>query len=127
MSARWVVVGCLLALGAARAEAQEDFQVHTGVDARRIGQQDTVEFKIEVKGTGFTSVDPPDLTGLRDFEVLDGPRRVQRQSIVNGQFSAAVELLWTLGPRRTGRMTVPALMVKAATVEPSANDPPGTA
>jgi hypothetical protein len=99
-------------LAAEGAVAPDPFRVRTEVDARRIGLQDTLEFQVEVSGTGFTSVEPPDLTGLRDFEVLDGPRRVQRQSIINGRFSASVELLWTLGPRAAGRLTIPALPLR---------------
>ncbi|MGD8376225.1 MAG: BatD family protein [Acidobacteriota bacterium] len=109
---RWPGLLLLAASVLAPAHAQDSFQVNTTVDARRIGLQDTLEYKIEVNGAGFTTVEPPDLGALRDFEVLDGPRRVQRQSIVNGRFSAAVDLLWTLGPRRTGRLTIPSLALR---------------
>ena len=92
--------------------AEPRFTVKSGVDSTSIGTQDTLEYEVEVEGTGFRAVDPPDLTELEGWEVLDGPRRVQRQSIVNGQFSAAVQLLWTLGPRRAGRLTIPAMAMR---------------
>lgn len=111
---RRLAVGLLLAAACAcvAAAAETPFTVRATADAGRIGMQDTLEFQVQVEGSGFTSVEPPDLSALEEFEILDGPRRVQRQTIVNGAFSAAVQFLWTLAPKRTGILALPAATVR---------------
>ena len=106
------VAGGWLLGGAPPPRAAETFTVRATVDASRIGLQDTLEFQVQVEGSGFSSVEPPDLTRLEEFEVLDGPRRVQRQTIVNGAVSGATQFLWTLAPKRVGMLAVPALGVR---------------
>jgi BatD DUF11 like domain len=95
----------------AAPEPPSPFAVEASVDARRIGIQDTVEYQIEVRGSGFSQVEPPDLRNLAGWEVLQGPSRVQRQTVINGEFSSAIQYHWTLGPRKVGPSSIPAATV----------------
>jgi hypothetical protein len=104
-------MGAALLLASGPALAQSGYTVVATVDSGRIGIQDTLELQVEVRGTGFSSVEPPDLSGLNGFQVLRGPSHVQRQSIINGKFTSSVQLEWTLGPERTGRLRIPPLPV----------------
>jgi hypothetical protein len=107
-----LLAGAWMLGGAPLAGAAETFTVRATVDASRIGLQDTLELQVQVEGAGFTSVEPPDLTRLEEFDVLDGPRRVQRQTIVNGAVSGATQFLWTLAPKHVGLLAIPALGVR---------------
>jgi len=89
----------------------ETYRVTATVEERRLGLQDSLELQVQVDGTGFSSIDPPELRDLDGFDLLDGPRRVQRQSIVNGRFSATIQFIWTLGPARVGYLEIPPLSV----------------
>jgi hypothetical protein len=81
-------------------------QITVQTDAQSIHETDSLE--IQVQATGM-NLDAPDFSPIeRDFEILSSRSNSQYRS-VNGRVDAWTR--WTLSakPRRTGRLTIPAL------------------
>ncbi len=102
---RWrlaLVVGALL-LGGSAAEAT----VHAGLDRTEVPAGETVELNLEHDGQ---TDELPDLGALRqDFDIVSSSRS-SRVQIINGAVSASTELALTLAPKRSGVLTVPAIV-----------------
>lgn len=111
MQTRWIALAVVLFVGVTPTSSAESFTVEATLDSTRVGLEDTLELQVEVSGTNFSNVVPPDLSGLEGFQVLRGPSRVQRQTMINGRFSSSIRWEWTLGPERKGRLRLPPLPV----------------
>lgn len=112
MHARPLLLAGVLALCVSVPSSRAaSFTVEATLDSVRVGLEDTLELQVEVRGTDFSSVIPPDLSGLEGFQVLRGPSRIQRQTLINGRFSSSIRLEWTLGPVRKGKLRLPPLPV----------------
>jgi len=108
------VVAIALLAGAPAMAA--DLEAH--VDRTRIAAGDTVGLLLRGRSLQVA----PDLAPLQeDFDVLD-VRRSQRTTIVNGQRDSSTDWHVTLAPRRTGRLTIPALEAGSAASAPLALD-----
>jgi hypothetical protein len=105
----------VLLLVVATLESAHAAEVRAWLDRESMQLGETVALNIEASGTGAGA---PDFSVLKnDFEVMD-PSSSSSVNIVNGQ--ATSKQLWgvSLQPRRTGRLTIPALAVAGATTQP---------
>ena len=103
----------VLALWLPGAHAAAQVRAWLDRDAMQLGE--TVALNVEATGTGAAT---PDFDVLKnDFDVLD-PSSSSSVNIVNGQ--ATAKQLWgvSLQPKRTGRLTIPALNVAGTMTQP---------
>jgi hypothetical protein len=75
--------------------------------AQGIHQHQTLEFVIQVAGDSNPDVDTPRLKELTNLRAIGTPRRRISSNWVNGQFSAKVELRYTLEPEGPGKAEIP--------------------
>ncbi len=98
--------------------AAQDVAVQAGVDADRIGENDSLNFTIEVRGGSLPAVEEPDLSALRDFSVASGPNQSTSTSMVWSGGGANVTTVkkygYVLLPRRRGTLTIPSFAVVVA-------------
>jgi hypothetical protein len=81
-------------------------QITVQTDARSIHETDNIE--IHVQATGI-NLEAPDFSPIeRDFEILSSRSNSQYRS-VNGRVDAWTRWTLTAKPKRTGRLTIPAL------------------
>ncbi len=109
-----LALGCgLLALSPAFAAT-----LNATVDRASIVAGETVEYVLSL--TGGDGREPPDLSPLtRDFEVVGQGRR-SRNMIVDGKRVQVNEWVLTLAPKKTGKVTIPALSVAGLSAPPVA-------
>ena len=79
------------------------------VDRNPVMVDETVRLVVEAEGV--SSNDAPDLQKLKENFALLGTRHSQQMSIINGQTSSVTKWVTTLVPKRTGRLTIPAIQV----------------
>ena len=84
----------------------------TSVDRRQISDADLLVLKVRLENAGTNTA--PDFSVLeQDFEIISvkGPQSTSRTSIINGNTTAEVYVLWELSlrARRLGQLIVPAL------------------
>jgi len=77
------------------------------VDRTVITVGHTVNLTVEIQGS--SQVPQIAAPGGDDFVVISGPSRSTSIQIVNGARTASVKLSWALAPRRTGKLTIPAI------------------
>ena len=107
MQIRLVMTGLLLLPVTAFAA----IEVNASVDANRITPNETITFKIESSGgDDFPAVDISPL--LSNFTVVSGPGQQTSFQWINGKMSSTRSLTWTLLPKKTGRLTIPALEIR---------------
>lgn len=105
--------GLVLALGYA---ASASAQVTARVDRNSLVEGETLSLVLQTNNTRQSL--EANLDALEnDFIIID-QRSETQMSIVNGQQSAMIRKLVVLEPRRTGRLTIPALEVGNARTEP---------
>tara|TARA_R110001592_G_scaffold89789_4_gene263869 strand:- start:2835 stop:4685 length:1851 start_codon:yes stop_codon:yes gene_type:complete len=87
------------------------------VDRSRLAEQETLQLTL--------SHDPqiifgsPDLTTIKqDFDIVQGPNRMNSMRSVNGDSSSRTEWTMTLVPKRTGTLTIPAIEFKGERSQP---------
>ena len=103
------LLGLLLIVCGAQA------QITVQTDARSIHETDSLE--IQVQATGM-NLDAPDFSPIeRDFEILSSRSNSQYRS-VNGRVDAWTRWTLTAKPKRTGRLTIPALELDGHHSEP---------
>jgi hypothetical protein len=106
-----LVLGLLLAVDAAAAGLAAQ------LDRNRVAEGETVVLTLTVPGDAAGA---PDLSALaKDFDVLNQGQST-RMSIVNGRASSTHEWQLVLAPKRTGRLTVPALRLGGEATAPIA-------
>lgn len=99
ISGVWLL-GLLLGLGGAQAQA--DIQVQLHITPRQAEPGELLTLVIEVRGA--QNVEPPALSGLDGFDTrYIGPST--QMSIVNNRYSASVRHRYTLRARQEGRFT----------------------
>ena len=103
------LLGLLLIVCGAQA------QITVQTDPRSIHETDSLE--IQVQATGM-NLDAPDFSPIeRDFEILSSRSNSQYRS-VNGRVDAWTRWTLTAKPKRTGRLTIPALELDGHHSEP---------
>ena len=85
------------------------------LDRARIAEGETVTLMIRVPGDTSGS---PDVSALAsDFEILSNSQNMQ-MSMINGRSSSTRGWQFVLAPRRSGKLTVPAIRVGSASTQP---------
>lgn len=111
---RPILLTLLLALVSVAASAGS---LTAETDKNRMSLEDTVNLRLVAEGD---LKGEPDLAPLSaDFEIL-GQSSGSRMSIVNGAVSRTREWTLELSPRRTGRLTIPALSLGGQRTQPIA-------
>lgn len=91
-----------------RSYSAQDITVVGSVDRNRIAFGESIAFTIAARGTrSGISASIPQVDGL----TFEGPSRQTSVSIVNGQMSQTVSLVYRVTPTRTGEFTIPAVEV----------------
>jgi hypothetical protein len=114
-----IAVALALAAMAAPAPARADDAVTARalLDSDRIGEADSVNLTIEVRGAKLPAIEEPDLSAVADFTVVSGPNVSTSTSMVwdgaGAQVSAVKKYTYTLMPKRRGSLSIPALEVRA--------------
>ena len=111
------LIGLLLALAPApAAAAADDTMVEARVDAQKIGEGDSLNLVIEVRGSNPGSIEDPDLSGLADFTIAAGPSISTSTSMIwsGGQATSTTskQYAYVLFPRRRGMLTIPTISVR---------------
>jgi oxygen tolerance protein BatD len=106
---RWLAGATLVGSMAGGALIAQEINVRSQAMPSRVGEGEEVTLVVEVSGSSFDQVAPPDLSALDDFEVLGGPSRSSRFQWVNGQTSSSLTFSYVLKPRRVGSLTIPPL------------------
>ncbi|WP_153797605.1 BatD family protein [Foetidibacter luteolus] len=97
-----------LAVSFTQAGAQR-FTISTGVSS--IGRNDVLDVAYEIKdGSDISGFLQPDFD---DWNVLSGPYTSQRMVSINGQVSKSFSYLFTLSPKRTGKLVLPGTQIVA--------------
>ena len=89
--------------------------VNVTVDRRRINEGDSITLTVTAKNV---KSDPDvQLPNLQDFKIVSGPNQSSSTNVqfVNGKMtkSSSTTLTWTLIPTKTGKLTIPAMVIKA--------------
>ena len=104
MSAR--LPGVLLALGLGAAMTPAHAAIRAWLDHTQVGSGNSVQLTLEYDGITTSG---PDLTPLhRNFDVLGTSTSTSIQ-IGTGGSSESTEVVLTLSPKRTGRLTIPSI------------------
>jgi len=108
----WVGLILLLLLGTLAAV---DVEVEAFVDKNKIGLDDYLQLTFQISGDKASSVQAPNVSGIADFKV-QGQSSSSNSStrIVNGKMTRETKknYLFTMRPKRKGKLTIPSLTVK---------------
>lgn len=88
---------------------QGSVSFEASADARQITRESYVDVAFTLKNADGINFQPP---SFRDFIVVSGPSRSVRTSIINGQVSKEESYIYTLQPRRLGRLSVGAATIR---------------
>ena len=83
-------------------------RVKAVVSDLRVVQGTSISLEVRSEGGDIRSVS---MVGLKDFDILAGPSTSRSVQIINGVVSATSSYSWTLLPRKSGRVVIPALAV----------------
>ena len=78
-------------------------------DARQAVLESYFDVTFTLKNADGNNFTPP---SFQDFIVVSGPSRSMQTSIVNGQVSKEEAYIYTLQPRRLGRLTIGSASIK---------------
>lgn len=109
----WLLTVCVL-LAAAAAVPAAEVTVRAVAEPEQISADGTVRLRITLDGSEVDQAEPPSLTGLDDWTVVNGPSVSSQFRYVNGVASSRRSFSWVLAPARTGRMVIPSLTVIVA-------------
>ena len=89
--------------------------VNVTVDRNRINEGDSIVLTVSAKN--IKSDPDVRLPNLQDFKIVSGPNQSSSTNVqfVNGKMtkSSTTTLSWTLIPTKTGKLTIPAMVIKA--------------
>jgi len=85
----------------------EDIEVTAGVDAQKIGLDDSVVFTVTMKGINNPS--QPDLSKLRDFKIVQSSRSSEFK-FINGSSSSYIHFSYYLMPMKIGKLEIPSII-----------------
>ena len=82
--------------------------VNISVDKNKISMDETIIFSVEVENSeSFASFDQKLLK--RDFMIVSGPNQQTNIQWVNGRMTSSKKMVWTLSPKKLGKLTIPSL------------------
>lgn len=82
--------------------------IQFSVDRNRLEEGDMLTFSVEASGSnGFAQIDINPVKS--QFEIVSGPGQQTNIQWINGQMTSTKTLTWTLSPKNSGTLTIPAL------------------
>ena len=82
--------------------------VNISVDKNKISIDETIIFSVEVENSeSFASFDQKLLK--KDFMIVSGPNQQTNIQWVNGRMTSSKKMVWTLSPKKLGKLTIPSL------------------
>lgn len=118
---RWpALLGAALALAAASRALAQEAEVHSEVDARKVGVEDVVEWNLVLGGPAIRLEEEVAVPPLKNLKVVGGPSVSTQISLVNAQMSQRKTYTWILQPLATGPAEIGAIRVKFAGGEATA-------
>ena len=107
-----LAIAILLITAAAQAEEPT---VTAYADAAKIGESDSLQFTIEVRGSSLPGVEEPDLSALADFAIASGPSVATSTSMFwdggGAKATSTKKFSYVLLPKRRGALTIPSFAV----------------
>ncbi len=100
---------CLLWGGLLRSE---EISVSGRVDSERIGEQDQLQFTIDISGPDAGKVNTINLPAMKNLKVVAGPSVSTRFQWVNGVSSSSKSFTYILLPTSKGEAEIPAVEVQ---------------
>lgn len=97
---------CLLGTGVAAAQT---INVNAEVDRNRVRLGQIVQLSVVVSGAASGQVSRPDTSRLTDFDIVGGPSIQSSFRWVNGRTASSRTFTYSLRPRKTGTLRIPAL------------------
>jgi len=101
-----LIMVCLLGTGLVAAQT---INVNAEVDRNRVRLGQIVQLSIVVSGAASGQVSRPDTSRLSDFDIVGGPSISSSFRWVNGRTASSRTFTYSLRPRRTGTLRIPAL------------------
>lgn len=106
---RFWLTSCLGLLCVATMTAQGQPSFEAFADAKQVLLRSYVEVSFVLHNADGSDFRPPSFEG---FIVVDGPSRSSSTTIINGEMSTESAYLYTLQPRRTGKLQIGAASVR---------------
>ncbi len=120
MRAAGLILAILLLVPVAGAAAEET-AVTAAVDSERIGENESLTLRIEVKGASLPPVEEPDLGAVADFTVASGPNLSSSTSMVwsggGARMTSIRQYTYVLLPKRRGTLRIPPIPVRVGDAE----------
>jgi hypothetical protein len=114
---RIIIATLLLALASAIASFAHADSFTASVDRSTVAEQETLQLKLTYEPQ--IMIGSPDLSALKqDFDIVQGPGRVNSYRSYNGQSQSQTEWTLMLAPRHTGQLQIPAITFKGQTSNP---------
>jgi hypothetical protein len=107
---RVLAIGLTLGMGVSGAIGQE-VSVRAELPRPRVQEGKTVSFSIVITAPSSVNVTPPDISPIKDFEIVSGPSVSSSFQWINGRTSSSRTYSYMLRPRKTGGLKIPALSV----------------
>jgi hypothetical protein len=111
---RIIIAALLLTLASTVASLARADSFTASVDRSTVAEQETLQLKLTYEPQ--IMIGSPDLSALKqDFDIVQGPGRVNSYRSYNGQSQSQTEWTLMLAPRRTGQLQIPAITFKGET------------
>ena len=82
--------------------------VNVSVDRQRLQKGDVLQLRIEVSGAkNFPKIELDEINN--NFDFVGGPYEQTSIEFINGKMKDTKTLTWTLSPKKTGNLTIPAI------------------
>lgn len=89
---------------------QGEVSFEATADARKVTLESYFDVTFELRNADGSNFTPP---SFNDFIVVSGPSRSMQTQIINGQVSKKEGYIYTLQPRRLGRLTIGSAAIRA--------------
>lgn len=104
----------VLVLAASRgAVSAQEVTFTAEVDNNKIGLSDTVDLTVTIAGSGLNQAINPVVPDLVDFDIV-GQSSSTNMTFVNGKLSSSRSIIYTLAPKKMGKLTIPAVSLSYA-------------
>lgn len=105
-----LIISAFLFLPLDRLYAQDEIKVEARVDSRVVAVDDIITFRVIISTNKEVQNFSVDFPQLKDFDSF-GETNTRNFSQFNGRISASYGVVYSLGARRKGNLTIPAMTV----------------
>ena len=105
-----LLLSALLLISATVVPAQDDIKVEARLDSRVVSIDDIITFRILVSANKQIENYSADFPNLKDFDSF-GETTTRNYSNFNGRINATYGIVYSLGARRKGNLSIPAINV----------------